>query len=43
MRQIKDAIARRVLARFDEECIEIASATFEIVVLPPVRLQGGRR
>jgi small-conductance mechanosensitive channel len=39
-REIKDAIARAVLARFDEASIEIASATYEIVGAPTLRVQS---
>jgi small-conductance mechanosensitive channel len=38
VRELKDAIARAVLARFDEASIEIASATYEIVGVPPLRV-----
>lgn len=38
MREIKDAIARTLLARFDADGIEIASATFEVSRLPALRL-----
>ena len=41
VREIKDAIARAVLQKFDDAAIEIASATYEIVALPPVRLTHG--
>ena len=40
VRDIKDRIARSVLAKFDASRIEIASATYEIVGLPAVRVQG---
>jgi small-conductance mechanosensitive channel len=39
VREIKDAIARAVLARFEEASIEIASATYEIVGAPTLRVQ----
>src|SRR4051812_34397136 len=39
-REVKDAIARAVLQRFDEAKIEIASATFEVVGLPPVTVKA---
>jgi small-conductance mechanosensitive channel len=39
-REIKDAIARAVLARFDEASLEIASATYEIVGAPTLRVQN---
>jgi small-conductance mechanosensitive channel len=41
MREVKDAISRTVLARFDEARIELASATYEIARLPPLRLERG--
>ena len=40
VRDIKDRIARSVLEKFDASRIEIASATYEIVGLPAVRVQG---
>jgi small-conductance mechanosensitive channel len=39
IREIKDAIARAVLRRFDEASIEIPSTTYTVVGLPPVRVQ----
>ena len=39
IRHVKDAIARAVLPAFEHAGIEIASATQEIVKLPPVRLE----
>jgi small-conductance mechanosensitive channel len=39
IRNIKDTIARAVLQRFEESSLEVASATYEIVGLPPVRVQ----
>jgi hypothetical protein len=39
IREMKDAIARAVLTRFDEAAIEIASATYEIVGAPTLRVQ----
>ena len=38
MRDLKDAMAREILAAFDEARIEIASATVELVGAPPLRL-----
>lgn len=38
VRDIKDAVARAVLQHFDDASIELASATYEIVGLPPVRV-----
>lgn len=44
IREVKDAIARSVLQRFDQASIEIASATFEIVGMPALRVERtGRR
>ena len=40
IRNIKDAIARAVLTKFDEASIEIASATYEIVGVPPLRVEN---
>ena len=39
VRAIKDAISREMLAAFDAAGIGIASATYDIVGFPPVRLQ----
>jgi len=39
-REVKDAIYRELLDRFDEAGIKIASTTFDIVGLPNVRLEG---
>ena len=38
IRDLKDAMSRDILAALDEAGIGIASATFEIVGLPPIRL-----
>ena len=38
IRVVKDAMSREVLAGLDEAKIGIASATFEVVGLPPVRI-----
>jgi small-conductance mechanosensitive channel len=43
VRQIKDAITRAVLSEFDEAGIEIASATYEITRVPPLRVTRPRR
>jgi small-conductance mechanosensitive channel len=40
MRNLKDAIARSVLQKFDEASIEIASATYEVVGVPPLRVRS---
>ncbi len=39
VRSVKDRISRDVLAGLDEAGIGIASATYDIVGLPPVRVQ----
>ncbi len=41
IRHVKDRISREVLQQFSAADIQIASATFEIVGLPPVRLTRG--
>jgi len=41
VREMKDRIFRRLLSAFGEEGISIASATFEVVGMAPVRLEGG--
>ena len=41
VREMKDRIFRRLLTAFGEEGISIASATFEVVGMAPVRLEGG--
>ena len=38
IREVKDTIARAVIRNFDEAGIEIASATYEIVGVPPLRV-----
>ena len=43
IRALKDAMSRDILRALDEAGIGIASATFEIVGLPPLRLQGKSR
>ena len=48
VRDVKDALARDILKRFEEAGIGIASATFELVGLPPLKKsipipQGPRR
>jgi small-conductance mechanosensitive channel len=40
IRFLKDAMSRDILQALDEAGIRIASATFEIVGLPPLRIQG---
>jgi len=39
IRQVKDTIARSILDAFEEAGITIASATFDIVGLPPLRVE----
>ena len=38
-RELKDRLTREILTRFEESGLEIASATYEIVGLPPVRTE----
>jgi small-conductance mechanosensitive channel len=40
-RKLKDAMSRDILKKLDEAGIGIASATFEIVGLPPLRIENG--
>jgi small-conductance mechanosensitive channel len=40
VRDVKDEISRAVLRRFDAEGIGIASATYDIVGFPPLRVEG---
>lgn len=40
IREIKDAMARELLAAFKEAKIEVASSTYDIVGFPPVRVEG---
>jgi hypothetical protein len=40
IRELKDAIARAVLAGLEEGSIEIASATYELVGVPTLRVQN---
>jgi small-conductance mechanosensitive channel len=40
IRDVKDAIARAVLERFEEASIEVASATYEIVGAPTLRVEN---
>ena len=39
IRALKDAMSREILAALDDAGIGIASATFEVVGLPPLRLE----
>lgn len=43
IRELKDAMSREILAALDAAGIGIASATFEIVGLPPVRLRRDKQ
>ena len=40
VREIKDAMSREILAELEAAGIQIASATYEIVGLPPIRLEN---
>ncbi|MGE3507477.1 MAG: mechanosensitive ion channel family protein [Vicinamibacterales bacterium] len=40
IRPVKDAIAREILQKFEQASIEIASATYEIVGMPPLRVRN---
>lgn len=42
IRGAKDAMTRHIIAKLDEAGIGIASATYDIVGLPPLRLERGR-
>ncbi|HYE33818.1 hypothetical protein [Methylocaldum sp.] len=39
IREAKDALSRDILREFEQAGIELASATFEIVGLPPLRIE----
>lgn len=39
MREVKDAMSRRILTDLDGVGIGIASATYEVVKVPPLRLE----
>ena len=43
IRDVKDAMSRDIIAALDEAGIGIASATFEVVGLPPLRLERAPR
>jgi small-conductance mechanosensitive channel len=43
IRELKDAVTREILERFDAAGIGIASATYEIVGAPTLRIAGDRR
>jgi hypothetical protein len=40
VRDVKDALSRRILAAFQEHGLSIASSTFEITGLPELRITG---
>jgi small-conductance mechanosensitive channel len=40
VRHVKDEISRLILDRFDQEKIGIASATYDVVGFPPLRIEG---
>jgi small-conductance mechanosensitive channel len=40
IREIKDAMFRQILRRFKEEGISVASGTYDIVGMPPLRVEG---
>jgi small-conductance mechanosensitive channel len=42
IREIKDRMARRILPALNEAGIDIASTTFEVVGLPPLRIERSR-
>ncbi len=42
VRDVKDAMSREIMAELDEAKIGIASSTYHIVGLPPIRLAGDR-
>ena len=43
IREVKDALSRDILKGLDEAGIGVASATFDITGLPPLRIQNGFR
>jgi len=42
-RELKDKMSREILAALEKAGIGIASGTYEIVGLPPVRIEDARR
>src|SRR4051794_30559515 len=40
-RELKDAMSREILARLDEAGVAVASSTYEIVGVPPLKLTNG--
>jgi len=38
-RRIKDRMSREILGAFDEAGLEIASATYDVVGMPPIRVE----
>jgi small-conductance mechanosensitive channel len=43
IREVKDAMSREILSRLQEAKIDIASATFELVGAPPIRVVSAER
>ncbi|HEX9943570.1 MAG TPA: mechanosensitive ion channel domain-containing protein [Thermoanaerobaculia bacterium] len=41
VRELKDKMSREILDAFEAAGIQVASATYEIVGLPPLRIEGG--
>lgn len=42
IRELKDALSRHILHALDQAGIGVASATFEVVGVPPLRIQNGQ-
>lgn len=42
IRSVKDAMSRQIIAGLDEAGIGIASATYDIVGLPPIKIEDRR-
>lgn len=42
VRELKDALSRDILRALNEAGISVASATFEVVGIPPLRIDTGR-
>jgi hypothetical protein len=40
IRYVMDELARSIMSRFDQAGIGIASATYDVVGFPPIRLEG---
>jgi hypothetical protein len=43
IRRVKDAMSRQILAGLEEAGIQVASATFEVVGIPPLRFDKPTR